>query len=173
MKTKKTTITMLCAAMALTLGLLFTSCKKAETGPKGETGTTGTQGVPGPSAKTFTFNCTFNSTTSFVSYSGITGFDTDDVLLFFVKYETLGTTSYWASMPLIIGNVNYIAEFSETSGLVFVNALKADGTTGSPFTSNVTLAFKAVLIKSAQRLANPTVNLNDYAAVKKSYNLID
>jgi hypothetical protein len=170
----KKTIKTITTAVVLTLILGLSSCKKGDTGPAGPTGTAGAQGQAGPQAKTFNFNLTFNAGDTFKSYAGVTGYDADDVLLFYAKYETLGTTAYWAPLPLILDDlVNIIPEFSETDGFVFINTLKADGTTGSPWASSATIAFKAVLIKSSQRVANPNVNLNNYEDVKKAYNLVD
>lgn len=175
MKKTKTTITMLCAGIALTFGLLFSSCAKDGTiGPKGETGAAGNQGTPGPTAKTFTFNCSFSSTSTYDFYNGVTGFDTDDVLMFYILNETIGGSAYYAPIPLDYGNfVNIYPEFQENNGTVIIYTVKSDGTAGSPWASNVTFKFKAVLIKSAQRVAQPNVNLNDYAAVKKAYNIKD
>jgi hypothetical protein len=170
--TTKTTTAVKTAKVIATLfvafGLMFTSCKKGDTGPKGD------KGDAGPQAKTFNFNLTFNSGDTFKSYSGITGFDTDDVVMVYVKYETLGSTDYWSPLPVIINNlVNFIPEFSDQTGHLFINTLNANGTSGSPWTSTATFAFKAVLIKSSQRIANPNVNYNDYNAVKKAFDLKD
>ena len=156
----------------LTIGLLITgitsSCKK-EVGPQG---VQGVQGVQGPDAKTFNFNLTFNSGDTYQSYNGITGYDSGDVVLTFALYETLGSTGYWLQIPAVISGVaNFIPEFSETTGNLFINTKKTDGTTGSPWTSTSTLKFKAVLIKSTGIIKNPDLDLTDYTAVKKAFNL--
>ncbi len=166
---KKITTTLAMGIIATVL--LFSGCKKGDTGPAGATGP---QGSPGPQAKTFNFNLTFNTGDTFQSYAGITGFDADDVVMVYAKYETLGTTDYWSQLPVVIGNaVNFIPEFSDQTGFLFINTLKADGTSGSPWTSASTIAFKAVLIKSSQIKANPHVNYSDYSAVKKAFNIKD
>lgn len=170
-KTIKTIATVF-AGIAITLSL-STSCKKAEKGDTGPTGATGSQGQSGPQAKTFNFNLTFVSGDTFKNYTGITGFDPDDVILTYAKYETLGTTDYWVALPAVIGTVNFIPEFSDVTGNGYINTLKSNGTSGSPWTSTNTFAFKIVLIKSAQRLANPNVNYKDYNAVKKVFSLKD
>ena len=163
------TMTTLMAGLALTLGLTFSSCKKGDTGPKGETGA---DGIAGPQAKTFNFNLTFSSGDTYKSYSGITGYDADDVVIVYVMYETLAGTNYWTQLPVILSNaVSFVPEFSETSGFLFINTLKASGAAGSPWTSTSTLAFKAVLIKSSQIAANPNINYKDYNAVKSAFKL--
>lgn len=163
----------------LTIGLLITgatslsSCKK-EVGPQGEQGIQGAQGQQGPDAKTFNFNLTYNSGDTFKGYNGITGFDSGDVVLTFVLYETLGSTGYWSQMPIILpGYANFIPEFSETTGNLFINTKKTDGTAGSPWTSTSTFSFKAVLIKSSGLIQNPDVDLTSYEAVKEAFNLVD
>lgn len=176
MKTTIKKMTAVIAGLALMLSAT-TSCKKGDTGPQGEkgaTGATGAQGEAGPQAKTFNFSLTFSSTVNYGAFNGITGYDADDAILFYTKYETLSGTDYWAPLPVVLANtVNIIPEFSNTTGNVFINTLKANGQTGSPWTTTTTLAFKAVLIKSSQRLLNPTVNYNNYSEVKKVFNLKD
>lgn len=125
-------------------------------------------------AKTFNFSLTFGAGDTFKSYSGITGYDAGDVLLTFVHYDTYGGTPYWVQTPVIVNNfVNVFTEFETTSGHLFVNTLKADGTSGSPWTSSSTFSFKAVLIKSTGLIQNPNVDLTNYEAVKEAFNLVD
>lgn len=144
------------------------SCKKVE-GPKGEIGPAG---ASGPEAKTFNFNLTFTSSDTFKTYSGVIGYDEGDVVLTFVKYENINGTGYWVQTPLIVTNtVNIFSEFSENSGLLFVNTLKADGTSGSPWASSVTLDFKAVLIKSSGLIKHPNVDLSNYEEVEQAFDL--
>ena len=147
----------------------LTSCKKeGPEGPKGDTG------LPGPDAQTFNFDLTFNPGDTFKSYSGVSGYDAGDVVLTFILYETLGGTGYWTQAPVIINNlINVVPEFSETSVILFINTLKADGTVGSPWATTVTVSLKAVLIKSSGLRQNPDVDLTNYEAVKKAFNLAD
>lgn len=163
----------LCLAMLL-LVVGVSSCKKVE-GPKGDKGDKGEQGVPGqngPDAKTFNFNLTFTTSDTFKPYSGITGYDSGDVIITYVLYEVLGGTSYWVQTPIILNNaVNVFAEFSDQTGNLFVNTLKANGTSGSPWTSSQTLAFKAVLIKSTGIKKNPNLDYSNYEDVKEAFNL--
>lgn len=148
-------------------------------GTNGQAGTNGTNGTNGQDgedalgAKTFNFSLTFNVGDTYKSYNGITGYDADDVILFFVHYESLGSTAYWSSLPMIFSSLNIIPEFSDQTGMVFINTLKSNGTSGSPWASTTTLNFKAVLIKSSQMIANPNVDYTNYNEVKNTFNLKD
>jgi len=168
------------ATLFVACALIIISCKKGDTGPagdKGATGNTGATGQPGPQAKTFVFNLTFNAGDTFKSYAGVTGFNTDDVLLVYIFNANYGS-DYYVQLPYMIGGagaagVHCYAEFSETSGNLFINTEWADGTAGSPYTSSVTFKFKAVLISSSQFKAHPNTNWKNYAEVKSVLNLKD
>lgn len=168
MKAKSLFIT---ASMAVSV-VFFQGCKKE--GPPGPQGPTGETGPAGPDARTFNFSLTFNPGDTFKSYAGITGFDAGDVVLTYVLYETIGGTGYWTQIPVILSDyVNFVPEFSESTGFLYINSLKADGTAGSPWTSSYTFAFKAVLIKSSGLAKNPNVDLNNYEEVKNTFNIPD
>lgn len=157
---------LLSLALFLFSVLFFLSCKKE--------GPIGPEGPAGPDAKTFNFNLTFNPGDTYKSYDGIIGFDTDDVLLVYVKYAEYGGTPYWVQTPIIVnGEVNIFAEFSNDSGHIFVNSEYADGSVGSPWTASNTFAFRAVLIKSSQIKANPDLDLTSYEAVSDRFGLVD
>ncbi len=155
------------------IALTLVNCKK-ELGPKGDKGDTGAQGQPGPQAKTFNFSLTFNAGDTYKSYSGITGYNADDIIMTYIKYETLGTEGYWTQLPYLVGNsVNFVPEFGDQTGLLFINTEKADGTAGSPWASTATFDFKAVLISSSQKLAHPNLNWKNYNEVKQVLKLKD
>lgn len=169
------------------MALALSSCKKepikgdkgekgdkGDTGATGQTGATGANGTNGVDAKTFNFTLTFNAGDTYQAYSGITGYNADDVIITYIKWETLGGTNYWTQLPVVVSNfVNIIPEFSETTGNMFINTEKADGTAGSPWTTSNTFAFKAVLISSAQRQAHPNLNWANYTEVKQALHLQD
>lgn len=154
--------------------LTFTSCKK-EPGPKGETGPTGPAGASGPQAKTYTFTATFNSTTTFGSYSGVTNFDQDDMILVYLFEATYATEDFYVQLPFLSasGNVKHYAEVGESNGLIFVNAVFANGSGGGVYSSNTTLKYKAIHIKSSQVKAHPDINYQDLQAVQKAFNIKD
>ena len=150
--------------------ILFTGCKKGDTGPAGAVGPAGPSG---PSAKTYMFTGTFDASTTFIMYSGVTGFSQDDAVITYVFNATYGSTDYYVQMPYVVsGLVNCYAEVGQ-NGNIFVNTVKADGASGSPWTSSTTLKFKAVHIKSSQLKAHPNVNWANYSEVKKTFNLKD
>lgn len=154
--------------LLLTTVIGISSCKK-QVGEKGEKGDAGESALD---AKTFNFDLTFTSSDTFKSYSGITGYDSEDIVLVFVRYEELSGDGYWVQLPFILdGAVNIFSEFSETSGAVFINTQKADGSAGSPWTGNVNLSFKAVLIKSSGLIKHPDVDLTNYEEVKEVFKL--
>ena len=144
----------------------LTACKKA-VGPEGPTG------PAGPEAKTFNFNLTFDPGETFESYSGITGYDSGDVILTFSKYEDLSGTSYWTQLPATdpLNIVNLTPEFSDVDGNMFINSLKADGSSGSPWVNSTTLSFKAVLIKSSGLIKHPNIDLTDLESIQKTFNI--
>lgn len=167
---KKTTNLLL---MAFTvIAIAFTSCKK-EPGPKGDTGATGPQGPAGPSAKTYTFNGVFGPSTQYISYSGLVGdFNTDDMVLTYILNATYGGDDYYIQLPYVAnGLANVYAEVNENNGHLYVNTDKANGTSGSPWSSVVTFKFKAVLIRSSQIIKG--VDYNNYLEVAKAYNIKD
>lgn len=180
--TKKTTTAgetaKLFSMFALAFGLMFIGCKKeGPQGPVGPAGPTGATGQAGPQAKTFVFSLTFNSGDTFKSYSGITGFNTDDVVIVYIHNNTYGGTDYYTQLPYMTdagsGGVNVWPEMNETNGSLFINTTWADGTSGSPWSSSVTYKFKAVLISSSQFIKYPNLNWANYNEVKSTLKLVD
>ncbi len=168
MKTlNQTLMTLLVITFVFSIGCT----KEGKQGPQGITGAVGPKGDNGPDATTYNFNLTFNAGDTYKSYGGITNYDTDDVVFFFIYYENLSGVSYWTSMPVMISNINFVPEFSDQSGYAFINTTLSNGS--SPWTSTTTLSFKAVLIKSSQRLAHPDIDYTNYYEVKGAFNLKD
>lgn len=155
-------------SLLLILSLVLFSCKK-----EGPQGLQGPQGAAGPEAKTFNFNLTFNPGDTFGVYSGITGFDQDDMVITYVFNDVYGGNNYYVQTPYTIGNFYFWTEVNESSGNLFVNVTKADGSSGSPFTTTKTLAFKAVLIKSSALILNPDVDFSNYDEVVKTFNITE
>ena len=97
------------------------------------------------------------------------------MLLVYIFNANYGT-DYYVQLPYMLGGatgINIYAEFSEVDGYLFINTEKANGTAGSPWTSTTTLGFKAVLISSAARIANPDIDYTDYNQIKTAFNLED
>lgn len=155
------------AILLLIASTTFNACKKPE---KGETGP---QGPAGPQARTFNFTLTFFPGDTYNYYGGIIGYNTDDVILTYVVYETIGSTNYYTQIPATFGNLNIFPEFSESTGFLYINTLRADGVSGSPWSASSTLAFRAVLISSSQIAANNDIDFKNYKEVKERFNLKD
>lgn len=155
-------------SLLLILSLALFSCKK-----EGPQGPQGPSGVAGPEAKTFNFNLTFTAGSTFASYSGITGFDQNDMVITYVLNDSYGGDDYYVQTPYTIGNLYFWTEVNEKDGNLFVNVTKADGSSGSPFASSTTLAFKAILIKSSALTLHPGVDFSNYKEVVKTFNITE
>jgi hypothetical protein len=157
--------------MIALFGLSLTACQKE--GKQGVAGAQGAQGVAGPDAKTFTYNLTFNAGDTYKSYTGITGFDQGDMVVTYFNYENLGGEEFYVQTPYIYaaGNLNLFVEVGSETGILFVNALKADGASGSPIVGTITFRFKSILIKSTGLQKHPNLDLTSYKDVKEAFNL--
>lgn len=170
MKTTK----LILALLLVGTSLFNQGCKKAEKGDKGDVGPTGAVGASGPEAKTFTYVLNFTTSSNFQTYSGVTGYDVDDVIVTYILNANYGGQDFYVQLPYVfLGAANIYAEVGETSGLIFINTDKADGSAGSPWTGATSLKFKSVLIKSRVMKAHPNLDLSDYNSVKKALNLKD
>lgn len=164
----KKTITTVITGLVLTLGLTFTSCKKAEkgdTGPAGTNGTNGNANVIGTNVVTVsTWAASGSVWESTITFSGITSNVVDKgIVSVFVLYGT----SWWA-LPDLNGKNSTQYGF----GIGFVKLLNSnsDGTTPA---NPGTQTFRIVVVSPSNRIANPNVNWNNYAEVKKVLNLKD
>ncbi len=164
MKTNKLII-----ALVLLCSAVVGGCKKPEKGDKGEVGP---QGAAGPEATMFTYNLTFTTASNFQTYSGITGYDANDVIVTYILNATYGTEDFYVQLPYVVAGVaNIYAEVGETTGLIFINTDKADGSAGSPWSGSVTLKFKSVLIKSRFYHAHPEINYHNFKEVESALKL--
>ncbi|HEX7414639.1 MAG TPA: hypothetical protein VF411_11400 [Bacteroidia bacterium] len=158
--------------------LLFAGCSKdgatgpaGATGPQGTTGTNGTNGTNG-SANVSTYNLTQapNQWTS-DGYGGwkalftATGFNptVGAVEAFFSADNT-----NWYAMPFTFSTNETVAYSFNSAGLT-VNDI-AIGTTAIPAWTT-TCYFKFVVIPPAHRMANPNLNLKNWAEVSAAFNL--
>ena len=145
------------------------SCEKE--GPQGPQGPQGPAGPSGPGAKTYNFNLTFNAGDTWKSYSGITDYNADDVIIVYIYSNIYSGQYFWCQLPVIYGNVNYWPEFSDETGFLFINTTWADGSSGSPWSSSYTFGFKAVLIHSSVYSKYPDINYSNFEEVAKVFNL--
>ena len=124
-------------------------------------------------AKTHHFSLTFNTGDTWQKYTGISNFDTNDVVLVYVWSNNYAGENYWIQLPHMYStnSINIWPEFGEDNGDLFINTTWADGTAGSPWSSATTLDFKAVLIPSSGMILHPDLDYSDYNEVARIYNL--
>lgn len=120
---------------------------------------------------TVEFNLTFTSSQSWGNVPVLSN-KTGDVVLFFIHYDDLGGSPTWVQLPSSFGGIQFFPE-EVTNSTFFINATKVDGSSGNPFTTNVTYNFKAVILSFSQIQSNPNVDLNNYADIKEAFNLAD
>lgn len=151
-------------SLLLILSLVFFACQKGSPGPKGD---------PGESAKTFNFNLTFNLGDTYQEFNGISGFEAGDMVITYIYNESYGNESYYVQTPYQVGNLYFWTEVSESTGRLYVNVSKTDGSVGSAYTTSTTLSFKAILIKSTAIAANPDVDYTNYKEVVEAFDLVE
>ena len=125
-----------------------------------------------PDAYVYNYTLGFDPGETFESYTGIDKFEAGDVVVTFAYYEALGGSNFFTELPFTTSQGVYIfSEFSESSGMVFINTTWADGTPGSPWASATTIGFKSVLIKSSGLKKNPDLDITNFEEVKKTFKL--
>lgn len=175
-KTIKTT-SMAFAALALTLGLTFTSCKKGDTGPKGDTGASGATG--NANVTSITLNANSNSWSwdgtnnwRYAIWTGVNQLTSSVVNSGAVMLYQNSGNGYFAALP-ITANISATVQehdffiYSTNTISVFIeNSDKSDPNPGS-------LSYKLVCIPPAIIKSNPKLNLKNYNEVKQVLNLKD
>lgn len=159
------TITKITTGIVLTIGLSFTSCKKAEKGDTGPAGANGNANVIGTNVVTInSWTASGAAWFATISAPGITSSIVDKgQVSVFVQY---GTT--WWSLPDLNGKNS--TQYGFGIGTVTLVNSNSDGTTpGNPGSQT----FRIVIISASNRLANPNVNWKNYSEVKKVLNLKD
>jgi len=153
--------------------VLFLSCKKGDVGPAGEAGPAGPEGPTGPigAANVTQFNFpAFTHTGAEVSKTfNLPKADLDKSLVFVYVNPS---NAYWYPLPggTAGGTLTYRIYFGSTSSAtstVYVSRISGAG--------SETMTMRIVVIPAAtQQTAarmNTNVNMNDYLAVAKYYNL--
>jgi hypothetical protein len=153
--------------IVLVSSIIFSSCK-------GEKGDVGPQGSSGPSASKYSFTLTFDNATTFKNYSGLQGkVSANDVVLIYALYNTYSPgNDYYTQLPVTVSPAYIFAEINYSTGNVIIDAIKSDGTSGSPFASNTDVQFQAVIIKggAGARMAKGP-DYKNYNEVIAYYNL--
>lgn len=125
------------------------------------------QSINDNKADVYEFSLPFGPSTTWGSSPTIYKNSPDDIVLTFVKWDSVGESPTWAQTPVTIGNMSIISEFTQYS--LFINVIKSDGTSGSPLSSDVNFTFKAVVIPVSMISEQPDVNLEDYKEVETAF----
>ena len=151
------------------IAMTFSNCEKVTvTGPAGEDGKDGNANVVSSSITSGSWSFVSPSWSQSFSYSAITQdiLDNGAVLVYVasgVNYYQLPYTFYpTSSYSRTYNYVHYL-------GGLKVYVTDSDLNTSEPGT----LKFKVVVIEASGLMKNPNVDLNNYQAVKKAFNLTD
>ena len=174
-KTKTTTAgktAKIFGTFALVCGLLFTGCKKGDTGPAGPAGTNGTNGNANVVSSSITSsNWVYSSPSWGISftYPAITQdiIDKGAVLVY------LKVGSAYNQLPLTIYQSATYSSTYEVSTIVGGLTIFATDSDLTQPNNPGSKTFKIVVIAASQRMANPNVNYGNYNEVKKAFNLKD
>ncbi len=174
MKTKTTTAgktTKVIATLFVACGLIFSSCKKGDTGPAGKDGTNGNANVK---SQTSTISAWTWDGSAYILYSNVSVSSlTSDIANTGAVMVYLQTTSgEWAPLArtfAITSTTSQNQRYVYSTGNVKIILQNSDLT--QPSSSAV--VFKIVCIASSARTANPNVNYADYNEVKNTFNLPD
>lgn len=163
-----------CAGETGPTGPTGTTGATGATGDTGDTGATGDTGVPGPEAAYYDFNITFGTVTTF-GYFSLTStiYDGNDAVITYWKEPTY---SEWVQIPYVWYNPGYVpVQFYPgiSSSTLWVYTVRADNVAGSPWATNSTQYFRAVIIKASAGKSTPKTDFSNYNEVKKYYNLTD
>lgn len=123
---------------------IISGCTKEVVGPTGPTGATGSQGA---ATHKYDFNLDFNASTTSALYQLPTGSLSGHTAIVYMD----NGSSNWTTLPYTNAapgkiQICFAAEINETAESITIKTTRADGSTGSPWTSTVTLKFKVVII---------------------------
>lgn len=129
--------------------------------------------------KSTNFQLSYGPGAASQNYTGIQGFSKGDVLLVYGR-TMINEEASWGQLPVVIsyplsetvtGQVIWNFLFKEKTGELTIYTRNSDNTSGSPWLTNITFLFKAVVIKSSEIQQNPDVDLSNYEEVKAKFNL--
>ena len=152
-------------------GLIFSSCKKGDTGPAGKNGTNGKDGVANISSKNYYLSPSSWSAISSGRYQ-ITEFDSDiadattDGIEVFVSVSGLNNGAYFGLPTTSFFNPSDNLGYSYLNGTINLIYFYSSAPT-------YYITLKVVVIPPSQRKAHPNVNHHNYEEVKATYGLKD
>ncbi len=159
---------------ALAIGILLTGCQTAP-GPAGATGLPGATGPQGPTGNAnvqqYIFGSRTVTTQTAYTVPGITQTQLDSSIVLAYHQSANG---YWFAVPGPSGGSYDTKMFMEISQGLRSEITLFSYTTGSYNTPTTWAAFRVIIIPSSSNvtlLKTGGLNLNDYNAVRKYYNL--
>jgi hypothetical protein len=153
------------------LSLLFFGCA-------GDTGPTGPEGPSGPAAAWYDFSLAFNDSVSsgYFSLYAHTIYEDNDAVITYWKADSVTFVqlpyNFYSSTTVPVYFYTVIDESYDEPWL-WVLTERADTVGGSPWTANVILDFRAVVIKTVPGKSPPKLDYGNYPAVKEYYSLPD
>jgi hypothetical protein len=152
---------------------MFTSCTKdGPAGPQGPAGTNGAANVSVNNVVATPSNWTADGNGGWYNIVTNNSFSTsNDLTKCSVSLFLSNDNSNWQALPFvgyITGQADVNYTYNSTTITVFYDAQTGVASIAQP-TSNT--YFKAVIIPPAARLANPNVNLHNWAELSAAYNL--
>lgn len=167
--------------LAVIIGAAFFTggcTKKGDPGPKGDQGANGQNGNSNVSAYTFSINTWAWSAPYYyrnLVIPSITSSNTDSAAI--IAYFSTG--SLWRALPYTQYDspYNYYMGLNTTVGSVqvtwFYDFSGSSGSDPCAYYGVTNILVKVVVIPPAHRKANPDLDIRDYKAVKKRFNLTD
>lgn len=171
--------------LAVLFTMVYSGCKKdpGPEGPQGETGPAGPQGPQGPAGNANVSSATYVTNSSTWGYDATNQYWYQTLTAPSVTSSIVSTgavlvyietsTDTWAQLPRTI----YLSSsYSQSQRFIYwtdnVRIIIQDSDLTQPANPG-TKKFKVITIASSARTANPDINLSDYNAVKKAFNLKD
>lgn len=127
-------------------------------GPAGAKGQDGKDGVDLKEASVYIFGGQFNQTTSTIKYTGIKNkVSPQDAVFVYLYTGELEGASYYTQLPVTLPNsITPIVVYTDTGsdGTIYVNVKRADNSNLTPFSSEVFMTFKAIIVKGKIGMRN-------------------
>lgn len=168
MKTTKRILMLLVIASMTTILGCAKDGKDGLPGPQGPAGQNGNANV-----KTYDFTLTFGTSVTSQTYNMPSMSMYGKVTFVYLDkgYKDWVMLPYYENNPGYVP-VNYVAVCDEILERITVRTDRGDNQTGSPWASNnVQRSFRAVVIETSAKLANPHVDYSNYEEVNKVFKL--
>lgn len=159
-------------SVILVASLLFTACKKGDTGPTGPKGETGEKGNSGEKGSTGTANVVYSDWTDIQFNGGTAVFKAPKLNQAMLDRGEISV--YWKAIGIggyIYYKLNYHQDNAKYSIEYFPALGQINLASGTSY-ANTKLTLRYVLIPGGIK-GSSGINMQDYNAVKKAFNLSD